>query len=260
MKKRIFQTLICLFWLTSVFLTANAQSPLAQAVPAFKLEMQQSGGTNGSSVTYDPLKGIYYAVIAGNAAFPLEAFDRKGKPLGASEAGADLRGIWMNGSTLEGNCPGEVGWVSIELTNSGKPSGQTSSIVEDELQPDFQSVGTFDPKKKEVIFYANGNLNFYSRKKRSLSRIVMLNGSDASFPDNINATSVGFTGKKGYEYALLDYNDYKVLYFNKKGNQTGSTDIPEDAIINDAFRFSFANSMLWLYDVDTRSWSGYKVF
>lgn len=257
---RIYQTISYLFCVTMILSVAQAQSPLSRAKPVLTLKIQQSGGTNGSSVAYDPSKGIYYTVIAGNAVFPFEAFDKKGNPQGSAEAGFDMRGIWMNGSTLEGNGPGESGWVTFDLTSAGKPTGQTRLIVEEQLQPEWQSVGTFDPKKKEVIYYSDGIISIYSRKKLSYSRTITLNGNSDFSTSNINSTSVGFTGKKGYEYALLDYNDYKVLYFNKKGNQTGSTTLPAEASVNDAFRFAFANSLLWLYDVNTRSWTGYQVF
>ncbi|MEZ4825397.1 MAG: hypothetical protein R3C61_03760 [Bacteroidia bacterium] len=246
---------VCVFWAS-----AQAQAPLVRAKQVLTLSIQGSGGTNGSSVVYDASKGLYYTVIAGNAAFPLEAFDAKGKPVAQSEAGADTRGMWMNGTKLEGNGAGELGWVEFDLSSSGRPSGTARPIAEGQIQPDFQSVGTFDPKKKQVMFFDVGKIVFYSRKKMAEAKSLQLQSNDAYFPDNINYTTVGFTGQKGYEYALLNYATREVFFFNRKGNQTGSTKLPTDASVNQAFRFAFANGYLFLYDVDSRSWAGYQVF
>lgn len=258
--KKTFKSLSLLFAACVILASAQAQAPLVRAKQVLTLSIQGSGGTNGSSVVYDPSKSIYYTVIAGNAAFPLEAFDSKGKHLGNAEAGADIRGMWMNETKLEGNCAGELGWVEFDLSSSGHPSGGARPLAEGQLQPDFQSVGTLDPKKKQIMFFDVGKIVFYSRKKMAETKSLQLQSSDAYFPDNINYTTVGYTGKKGYEYALLNYATREVFFFNRKGNQTGSTKLPAEAKINDAFRFAFANSMLWLYDIDTRSWTGYQVF
>ena len=86
-----------------------------------------------------------------------------------------------------------------------------------------------------------------------------LNWSSVDIGD-INSTSVGFTGKKGYEYVLLDYNNGKLAFFDRAGNNTATSTLPSDAPLNDSFAFSFANDRVFLYDKDARVWSAYRVF
>jgi hypothetical protein len=221
---------------------------------------QQTSGTNGSAVTYNPAAGLYYATIAGNPTFPLEVFNSQGQTVAQTEARADLRGLWWNkkSKSLEGNCAGEIGWVKIGCGKDGLPSGSSEGLVSGQRQPDFQSVGDYDAKKKQVVFYMDGSLFFHNAKTGEQTGTLRL-----SLPvskDNINFTTVGYTGQKNYEFALLDFEAGKLYYFNRKGAKTGESELPLNVAMNPAFRWSFANGIAFIYDANFRSWIGYKVF
>ena len=51
---------------------------IPNAIQGISYTFVQSGGTNASGVAYNPNLNIYYTVIAGNSAFPLETFDVNG--------------------------------------------------------------------------------------------------------------------------------------------------------------------------------------
>lgn len=83
----------------SIFLLAgtsvNAQV-LTSPKASLKLEVKQNSETNGSGLAYNPQTQLYYAVIAGNASYPLVVFDASGNNVYTTNAGNDMRGHWYN--------------------------------------------------------------------------------------------------------------------------------------------------------------------
>jgi hypothetical protein len=241
---------------------AVAQKPLSSLTKDFSYEMVSGEGTNAAAVAWNSQKGVYVTVIAGNADFPREVFDSKGVAKGQATADLDWRGLWYNPATakLEGNAAGEIGWGTFGL-DAGNNPGTVDMIKEGQFQPDFQSVGTYDYQKKQVVFldYSVDGLAFYSRKNPKKMKQLNLSWDNVDLGD-INSTSVGFTGQKGYEYVLLDFNNGKLVFFDRSGKNTASSNLPSDAPLNDSFAFSFANDRVFLYDKDARVWSAYRVF
>jgi hypothetical protein len=242
-----------------------AQSPNSTAVHAFSYQMQQDGGTNGSGVAYDANSKTYFVAIAGNSSFPLESFKVNGKTattIQANEAGEDLRGLWCDPKVhaLQANLAGDGGWVSRAVASNGNV-GPWKSLAGGQNQPEFQSVGTYDAKKKAVLFYDASNYQLELRKTKSPSsfKAISLDANEVN-PEDFNATSVGYTGVKGYEYALLDFNNSRLVYFNSKGKVAGSTKLPNDAPVYDYFAFGIANGKLFLYNKEARVWHAYEIF
>jgi hypothetical protein len=76
----------------------------------------------------------------------------------------------------------------------------------------------------------------------------------------MNYTSIGCTGVKGYEYALLNVTDKKVYIISDSLMQIVATiNLPPTASTSASFRFSIANGHVWLFDAATRSWTGYRI-
>jgi hypothetical protein len=64
---------------------------------------------------------------------------------------------------------------------------------------------------------------------------------------------------EGAEYALLNYQKKMVYLFNRTNGALAFTmKLPKEAITSDLFRFAYANDHIWLYDVNSRSWTGYQ--
>lgn len=229
-----------------------------QAVNDISLTFTGSDGTNASAVIWNSDRKIYYAVIAGNADYPLEAFTKKGKTLHSSMAGIDVRGMWYNSKTkcLEGNGAGETGIFSIALDAVGKPQ-KPEVLFSGQLQPDFQSIGAFDDKNQLIYYFYDGIIYTYNRENGEAGEIIELEDFPGDL-ENINLTTVIFTDRKGEELGILDIEG-KVYLFDLNGTHKATVQLPEDAITNDFFRFSFANERIWLYDVDSRTWKGYVV-
>ena len=226
-----------------------------------KLTFEQSSGTNGSAVAYNPKFKFYYAAIAGNIAFPLETFSDKGANLFQSETKDDIRGMWWNPKTksLEANSyyNGEI--LKLGLLSNGFAGGENTSLIETSREHG-NSCGVLDFKKQEILYYLEGVVYSYSLK----TGLSTNSGLGLTLPvstDQINAYAMIFTGKKKMELGVLDYVDKKIYLFNKKnGEHTVTISLPANAITPDIFRFAFANDHVWLYDVDTRTWNGYKIF
>lgn len=233
--------------------------------PAVSLELkiQGEGGRNGSAVAYNPSMGYYYAVMAGNAEYPLETFSANGTNVYQTQAYSDMRGLWWNAKngTLEGNCYGDGGIVNIRLTDNGYAGGGNSQIFAGaNFQPDAQSVGTFDPKKKEILYYHEGKVVGYGRKDGARTGTELYLALPADELD-INWTTLIFTGVKGKELGLHDFQTNKVYLFSRKdGSHTGTVNLPTGVTTYEAFNFSYANGYVFLFDQATRKWIGYKIF
>jgi hypothetical protein len=241
---------------------AIAQKPKAKLKTKFSYEFQREDGTNASAVAWNPDQEIYATVIAGNTSFPFETFDRNGEVLEQSEATFDWRGLWYNPKTkrFEGNGAGEEGWVAANADDNGSLE-DVESLQSGQYQPDFQSVGTFDYLTNKVAFFnfENISLDFYPYGDPTNIESVELD-IDAGDVENFNSTTVGFTGKSGYEFVLLDFNNGKLVFFDRQGKQTATSKFAKDAVLSDMFCFSFSNGHAFLYDKDARIWNAYKVF
>ncbi len=240
--------------------SVNAQITYPKA--SFELVMKQTSGTNGSGITYDATKDLYYAVIAGNKVFPMEVFDGKGNNVFQTEAGNDMRGIWWNKKTksIEGNCYNDGGIVSMRLDENGYPSLGNKSIFEGGHQPADNSVGVFDGKKY-IYYYADGAVFVYSRKTGSLAKTMSMGLAPTPSKRDLNGTSMIYTGKKKMEIGLLDAVNKKIYLFNKKdGQQTAVITLPDSATTNSSFRFGYANGYAFIYGTSKRSWVGYRIF
>jgi len=256
--KKIFPTVtIIVFLLFAGALNSKAQTSYS-ATRGITLKFKGDDGTNGCSVTWNPGKKVYYANIAGNEVYPLEMFSESGKNLFAGEAGYDSRGLWYNPSTqkLEGNGYSDNGIKSYQIEGNGKP-GDLSSVFDGAgHQPSDQSVGTYDQAKNQIVYFNEGAICRYNRDNGNSAGIKKLKLKKVNMPD-INSTTIVYTGRVGEEFGLLDYISKTVYLLNEKGKVKAKVILPSDAVTHDMFRFSFANGKIWLYDVDTRSWTGY---
>jgi hypothetical protein len=243
--------------------SSTAQEFIQYPAPSIELKMEEYGGKNGASVAYNPIAKLYYCVIAGNETYPLETFDRNGMNVYQSEAYNDLRGLWWNPKekALEGNCYAETGIVSLGLAENGYAwTGNQVIFSGSDHQPDAQSVGTYDPKKKEILYYDDGIIVGYSRKDGSPTKTYIQLDLPVDEYD-INWTTLVFTGEKKMELGVLNPNEKRVYLFNRKdGSYTGTLIFPADAPTYETFNFAYANGFFFLFDQDERKWIGYKVF
>lgn len=251
-QRNLFTTLLLL-----LFAAVSVSRVSAQQV--FELVTQGESGSNGAAVAWHPGKKLYYAVFAGNPAFPLEVFDAKGNHKFESEAGFDVRGLWYNPKTdeLQGNGYGDAGWFTISLDASGEPIGG-QSVIEGQNQPDPQSVGALNPAKGEVLFYNDGVVTLYSSKGKYAKGISLDLPNDLL--ETVNYTSMIYTGVKKKEIGLYEPDSRTIYFFDlKKGKANGNFRLPASAPQPSAFNFSYANGRVWLFDQDNRTWKGYKI-
>lgn len=224
------------------------------------LKIKSESGTNGSQVVYNPIKKIYYSIIAGNSSYPLEVFDVDGNNIYQTNTGSDMRGIWWNPKTktLEGNTYDDSGIISFALDDKGFPSLGNKVIFEGgSHQPNSHSVGTYDVKKKSIFYYEEGQAVYYKRSTGKESMKVTLNVPNKK---SISDNSVIYTGKKKMEIGILDYDADKVyLYSRKTGQMTKTINLPQGVSQASSFRFSYANGYVFIYNTRDRAWSGYKV-
>lgn len=253
------RTALTVLLISLISTTAFAQSPKSSVKPKLKLTFQGEAGTNGSAVAWNPSTKMYYATIAGNPEFPLEAFKKNGKPVFQSNVGIDCRGLWYNTTEekLQLNGAGDNGYFDVKLGQSGQPMGSVKMIVSGKNQPDFQSVGSYDPLEGLVAFYDNGAIYTYDTESGDEVTFLKVDVADYGVYNN---TSIICTGNEEYPYGLLNTAKNRVDWIGYDGQLEGVTQLPEDAITGNAFWFSFANNQIFLYDVDMRTWTGYTVF
>ncbi len=248
--------------LIAIILVIGISTSLAtktyKAKKVITLEFTLEEGTNASAVVWNKDKQLYYAVFAGNQDYPLEVFSVGGEQLYGGKAGIDVRGLWYNAKSkrLEGNSAGNAGIFAIDLDRIGNPA-DAKVVIAGQIQPDFQSVGAFDSKKQIIYYYNTGEIYPYKLKSGKAIKSFKITDCPTDI-ENLNSTTVIYTDIKGSELGVLDYNSQKVYLFDLKGKFSATIELPSDATSNDFFCFSYANNKIWLYDIETRTWSGYS--
>jgi hypothetical protein len=255
------QSIIAFLLVAPAIGTMAQKQPQSDAVFDTKLYVQGEDGTNGSAVAYNPNLKLYYIVIAGNADYPLEVTDLAGNTKYTGPAGVDVRGMWYNAkkNRLEGNAYAG-GLFAIELDMQGLPA-QVVTISDGSFDGNPQACGVFDGKSAVMYYDHNlGEVDFYKAKGHKYKGHVKLTGFP-TYLGGINSTSIIYTGYKGYEIGVLDYDSNEIYLFDRKtGKRSAIVKLPTEAITNSQFWFAYANDRVWLYDSDERAWSGYRIF
>ena len=270
-------TFLVLIALIAFSLNSNAQT--AQTLKkVLELTMPKTAddnmpGTRGASVVWHPIQKKYYAVFAGNQGYPLAVFDEKGKRLSGDDliAMMDTRGLWYDAikKTVSGNAYNDNGWFTYKLDAKGIPT-DVDVDFEGMHQPDAQSVGAYNPAIKKIMFLNDGYVHYYNMQGVKTDSL-MINwgvkksaGSQGGGVDeeallNYNYTSLIYTGIKGQELGFLNSVDNKIeLYDIQSGFLTKIVPLPDSAIPEASFNFSYANGIYWLFDIGNRTWIGYK--
>ena len=230
-------------------------------------------GKRGACVAWHPVQKKYYAIMAGNAEFPLAVFDATGKRISDDNLTAmnDTRGLWYNPLTKEinGNGFDETGWFKYVLDKNGIPESGLI-ILEGLKQPDGQCVGSFHPLRKEVMFLYNGSVSLYSLTDGTTSASVKINWGrkktdgnpeeeSEETPSDYNNTSVVYKGIKNAELGFLNTEKKQIeLYDFVSGFLTQKIKLPENAPVESSFNFACANGIYWLFSIEARTWYGYK--
>jgi hypothetical protein len=227
-----------------------------------ELKIQGKDGTNGSSVAFDPILKRYYTATAGNSSYPLDVFDKSGRFIATNTCNADIRGLFYNPefNTIEGNTYQDHNILSFSFENNGKLKKDNPKVELSKLEAaNSNTCFNFDILNKFYIAFDKDNLsisryNIDGKKERNL-RVRLPNNAE-----NMNYTSVVYIDIKDGAYGFLDFVKKQVILINpKSGSPLATIQLPNDAKTNNAFRFAYANGNIFLYDVDTRIWTGYKI-
>jgi hypothetical protein len=276
MKKNLLLALAGLF----IIATTHAQVKTRTLKKVAELLMPKTvdddmPGTRGASVVWHPVQKKYYAVMAGNAGYPIAAFDAAGKRLSGKndEALNDVRGLWYNpvSKRIEGNTYSDNGWFFYKLNSLGMIES-SEILFEDQNQPNEQCVGAYDPDTKQVLFLDGSQVYSYSIADgaASESKLVLHWGrAEKDGPDEEegptepseyhNTSTVVFTGVAGAEIGALNTDIKQIeLYSKKIGFMTQVLKLPDTATAETIFNFAFANGIYWLFDMEKRIWTGYK--
>jgi hypothetical protein len=238
-------------------------------------EDDDNPGTRGASVVWHPVQKKYYAVMAGNMAYPIAAFDATGKRVSGKndEAMIDVRGLWYNPASkrIEGNAYGENGWFYYKLNSLGMIESN-EVLFEGQNQPTEQCVGAYNPTDKKVMFLDGSQVYYYDISNATpggdalilhWGRVAKDGESEDEEPtessENHNSSTIVFTGVAGAEIGALNIDIKQIELYNKKdGFMTQILKLPDTATTEGMFNFAFANGIYWLFDMETRIWTGYK--
>ena len=254
-----------LFWILLTLApigTAFSQCTLLpNAIPGLTLTYVQTNMGNCSGVAYNPGMGLYYAVRAGNPSFPLETWNSIGTPLYQTNAGFDYRGMWWNPALgqMEANGYNTYGIWRSNLNGSGYALNTGATLLAAN-QPNSQSCGDLDYVNNEIVYYYSGAIYRYDRNTNALVGSVFITGLPVG-TGNLNWTTVFYTGCAGMEIGVLDYVTKRVYLINRiTGVYAGVCNLPGGAITSNGFRSSWANNLLWLFDIGSRTWFSYTIF
>lgn len=273
MKKILF---VLAVFATATMATAQAPKTLKKVL---ELKMPKTAdddmpGTRGASVAWHPVQKKYYASFAGNLSYPMAVFNAAGKRLSADDVTtqADTRGLWYNAVKKQicGNGYSETGWFSYTLN----PLGLIKNINFDKegmYQPNEQSVGTYNTAKKQVMFLKGSEIWMYDTSGTAAETKTVLHWgltakdgiaadeNTEETPEGYNNTSIIYTGLPNAEVGVLNTVDKQVeLYSIKTGFLSKKIQLPEDAPAEKMFNFAYANGIYWLFNMEARTWLGYK--
>ena len=152
MKKFI----LFIIFLFSLMLHIKAQQKSLSEV--ISLQMPEGSGARAASIAWHPLLKKYYAPKSGNADHLMAIFDASGKLVSPENLKTlfDVRGFWYSPKlkTFCSNGYDTNGWVSYVLDKKGIPVS-IKQLVDSMVQPDAQSVGSFDAVNN-LIYFLNG--------------------------------------------------------------------------------------------------------
>ncbi|MCE3297301.1 MAG: hypothetical protein K0R65_3015 [Crocinitomicaceae bacterium] len=238
-----------------------AQAPLQNIKKDIQLTVQSDAGYNGLAVAYNPKQNVYYSVFAGNASFPLEIHNAStGASIYTREIGADIRGMWYNPKKdqIQGILVGNEGLYTMDLDGNTISSPAITNIA---YGMDFNDIACYHNKK---IYFLNGNgLTVFKQGKTKAVKNIYPEVFGAQGSESFNMNGFFHTGVKGYEIGVLNFADGKLYLINESNGKTAAmiditfdTDYPE----MDRFKISYANKRVFLYNVNSRAWDGYKLF
>ncbi len=243
-----------------------------------KFQGDEMAGTRGASVAWHPLQKKYYAAMAGNPGFPMGIFDARGKRLStdSSTCEADVRGLWYNPEkkTIQGNSYAGGGWFSYDLTKTGQVK-EIQFITDEMTQPTDQCVGAFNSAQKEVFFLKDNDVVIYSFTEQKETGFFPLHWGRTEIDsldeeededefevlanEDYNNTTIVFTGIKGAELGVLKYSTSEIELYNRaNGLLTRRYKLPEGTAVYNSFNFAYCNGMFWLFNIETRKWTGFK--
>jgi hypothetical protein len=232
-------------------------------------------GTRGASVAWHPGQKKYYAAFAGNMGYPLAVFDATGKRLSGKDEKTliDVRGLWYNPTSkrIEGNAYSDYGWFYYKLTSLGLPDSY-ETIFEDQNQPSEQSVGAYDAAAKKVLFLDGSNVFAYSMEDATPSTDELIihwgrtkkDGEDLDADpeegsEDHNSSTIVYTGLPNAEIGALNIVQKEIeLYSKKDGFLSQVLKLPDTAPVESLFNFAYANGIFWLFNMEKRTWYGYK--
>src|SRR5436190_2343194 len=230
-------------------------------------------GKRGACVAWHPLQKKYYAVFAGNEEYPMAVFNDKGNRISDEDQAAmiDTRGLWYNPSTklISGNAFQDNGWFDYELDSKGMLA-DIDVVNEGEYQPDDQSVGTYNPTAKQVLFLFQSQVYMYNSDGEKQDSVMIHwgrkkadgPGDDEDIteaPEDYNYSTVIYTGIKGQEIGFLNITNKEIeLYDIKTGFLTKKLALPSTSTPEATFNFAYANGIYWVFNMELRKWIGYK--
>lgn len=139
-------------------------------------------------------------------------------------------------------------------------------------QPDENSTGAYEPGAQLVYFLDGGTLVFYNTKGVFSKKLAIHWGQPkilgpAEFENegnentDYNHTTVVYTGIATEPAGLPNVKRNRIeLYDTKEGYLQQILLLPEDneTYGSRALNFAYANGIYWLFNIDSRTWLGFK--
>ncbi len=274
MKKILSVLIMALCFATAVIAQAPRTLKKVMELKMPKTVEDDMPGTRGASVVWHPVQKKYYASFAGNKDYPMAVFNATGKRVSSENQTTlvDTRGLWYNPvkKMVCGNGYSDNGWFSYKLN----PLGLVNELNNDFTglnQPGDQSVGAYNIAKKQVMFLSGSEIWFYNADATVAETKTVLHwGLTAKdgiaededvteTPEGYNNTSVIYTGLPNAEVGVLNIVDKQIELYNiKTGFLSKKLKLPEEAPSEATFNFAFSNGIYWLFDMEKRTWMGYK--
>ncbi len=283
---------IIAFILFSVFSQLAISEILKDAELAFKIVLKKEPTTRPQTVAFISAEKKYYIADGGLAPMGsayeapiskslIHTYDDKGEYLESTRPGFDNRSIYYNEKTFQletitynvssqGGFAPMTGIFSLKLNDKGLLTGKSDVISN--FAPAFGSASTmptFDHKK-----------NVYYSKQERVNEVFVVSAEDFQLKDTIKldfktpdvehhdvaASFIAFTGKKDFEFILLDVDHKRFLIYDIKGKYKGFSKLPSNLKIRSKNHFNglgYTNNGYFFLYIDSENEFGtyhaYKV-
>lgn len=240
-------------------------------------QINQKGASSVSLAWLDNLK-IYAAAVSTDSTSWFDFFDKSGKYINSLLANAKVGGLWYNDTqkVLQASTLGDYSVLSYKVfmqKDTLAPNKFTYAEVSLNLEEVYVSnvalcFDTVEQLLYSVEFNDESGMNLFALDFYDLEYGVASFSQLGELPvgiSKLNQKTAVYTGRKGFEYGLYNFDDKVVYLYPNDFSQQDYNKVAKTIVLDaeapavKEFGVAYTNHLFWLFDKAKGTWSGYKL-